>query len=659
MVGARAVLATRTVAADAKRLSELLAQSGATVMQATPATWQMLLAGGWQGDRRLKMLCGGEAMSRKLADQLLERGGSLWNMYGPTETTVWSAACEIRPGTGAIPVAGPIANTQIYVLAESSYPAAGSVHPVPVGIPGEVHIGGDGLARGYLNRPELTKSRFIPDPFSDRPEARLYKTGDLARFRPDGSLEFLGRIDHQVKVRGFRIELGEIEAVLSRYPLIKQGVVVVREDIPGDQRLVAYFTTKGDTIPAVQAIRQFLKEQLPDYMVPSTFVRLEALPLTPNGKVDRRALPTPDTALVADASETFVAPRDHIEQQLAEIWQEVLQVPEIGIHDNFFELGGHSLSAVRVWAKVEAAFGKNLPITTFLQSPTIAELAPVLQQTDSEENFGDLVPLQLGGDKPPLFCLYGILLYRELAQQCDPDQPVYSVYLQEEIDLVKTGKIDQHNSIFSSIPKIAERYLQAIRTLQPHGPYYLAGESFGGVIAFEIAQQLQAIGEEVALIALFDSKAPLCHNHLSRRQRLKLHGKLLLQQGPSYITQKVQNNLESLQKKLSTRLSRVSQRLPLTAKSAPSESAGNTPPEDIRQAVRDRAIQTYAPQPYSGRAVLFRALERDAFDYSDRCMGWSTFTEQLEIFDVPGDHLGILQQPNVSVLAKKLQTYLG
>ncbi|MGI0483862.1 amino acid adenylation domain-containing protein [Pantanalinema rosaneae CENA516] len=654
MVGAQVILATRMVAADAKQLSDLLAQSGATVMQATPATWQMLLAGGWQGDRRLKMLCGGEAMSRNLADQLLERGSSLWNMYGPTETTVWSAACEVKSGTGSIPVAEPIANTQIYILAESSYPSAGSVYPVPVGIPGEVHIGGDGLARGYLNRPELTNSRFIPDPFSDRPNARLYKTGDLARFRPDGSLEFLGRIDHQVKVRGFRIELGEIEAVLSRYPMLKQGVVTVREDTPGDQRLVAYFTTKGDAIPTPSAMRQFLKEQLPDYMVPATFVKLDALPLTPNGKVDRRALPAPDPALVADPSENFVAPRDEMERQLVEIWQEVLQVQPIGIHDNFFELGGHSLSAVRAWAKVEEVFGKNLPITTLLQSPTIAELSLLLREVGSEEHFGDLVPLRVGGHKPPLFCLYGILLYRELAQQFDPDQPVYGVYLQEEIDLLKTGNIDQQNSIFSSVPKIAERYLQAIRTLQPHGPYYLAGESFGGVVAFEMAQQLQAMGEEVALIALFDSKAPLCHNRLSRRQRLKLHGKLLFQQGPAYLVKKVQGNLASLQKQLSTRWYRTTQ-----GTQSAMQAQVDTTPQDIRQEVRDRAMQNYVPQPYTGRAVLFRAMDRDVFDYSDRCMGWSAFTDHLEIFDVPGDHLGILKQPNVPVLAEKLQAYLG
>lgn len=657
MVGARAILATRTVAADAKRLSDLLAQSGATMMQATPATWQMLLTGGWQGDRRLKMLCGGEAMSRNLADQLLERGSSLWNMYGPTETTVWSAACAVKPGTGSVPVAGPIANTQIYVLAESSYPTAGSVHPVPVGIPGEVHIGGDGLARGYLNRPELTNSRFIPDPFSDRPGSRLYKTGDLARFRPDGSLEFLGRIDHQVKLRGFRIELGEIEAVLSRYPLIKQGVVVVREDVPGDQRLVAYFTAKGDTVPTSQAMRQFLKEQLPDYMVPSTFVKLESLPLTPNGKVDRRALPIPTAALTTDPGENFVAPRDEMERQLVEIWQEVLQVPSIGIHDNFFELGGHSLSAVRAWAKVEDVFGKNLPITTLLQAPTIAELSPLLQNANNEENFGDLVPLRLGGNKPPLFCLYGILLYRELAEQCDPDQPVYGVYLQEEVDLVKTGKIDQQNSIFSSVPKIAERYLQAIRTLQPHGPYYLAGESFGGIVAFEMAQQLQRLGEEVALVALLDSTAPIHNNNLSRRQRLLLHGKLLWQQGPSYISQKAKKGLTALQQKLSTPLNRLFQRLPIEETSLSFEP-GDAMPQDIRQQVRERATQAYVPQPYSGRTILFRATERDVFDRSDRGLGWSAFTEHLEVFDVPGDHLGILKHPNVAVLAEKLQTYL-
>ena len=383
MVGARVVISTREVAADANQLVTLLAHSSATVMQATPTTWQMLLAAGWQGNPRLKMLCGGEAMTRELADQLLARGGELWNMYGPTETTVWSAACRVKPGEDPIPVAGPISNTQLFVLAPTNCSEGETVSPVPIGIAGEVYIGGEGLARGYLNRPDLTQERFIEDPFSSKLEARLYKTGDLARFRSDGTLELLGRIDHQVKVRGFRIELGEIETALNQHPALQQTVVIAREDIPGNKRLVAYLVSEDESLTTNQ-LREFLKHKLPEYMVPSAFVILEALPLTPNGKVDRKALPTPDGEIIREKE--YVAPRTPSEEIIAKIFSEILEVQNVGIYDNFFdELGGHSILATRVISRINQEFSVELSLRQIFETPSISGLALTINKSLFED----------------------------------------------------------------------------------------------------------------------------------------------------------------------------------------------------------------------------------------------------------------------------------
>jgi amino acid adenylation domain-containing protein len=316
VTGARVVLASSEVASDGTRLAELMGGSGVTVMQATPATWRLLIEAGWPGDRRLKILCGGEALSRPLADELLERCGELWNMYGPTETTIWSTVWKVEPGEGPILIGHPIGNTQAYIL-------DANLQPVPASVAGELYVGGEGLARGYLNRPELTAQAFIPDPFRDTPGARLYRTGDLVRYRRNGEIEYLGRIDHQVKIRGFRIELGEVETVLASHPEIKETVVMAREDTPDAKRLVAYFTPSPGHAPTTPELRRFLKEKLPDYMLPSAFVRLNALPRTPNGKIDRRALPPPDQER-PELDKAYVAPRNAAERKLAAIWEDIL-----------------------------------------------------------------------------------------------------------------------------------------------------------------------------------------------------------------------------------------------------------------------------------------------------------------------------------------------
>jgi amino acid adenylation domain-containing protein len=371
-VGARLVMVSRSVANDGTELLERLNYCGATVMQATPATWRLLLAAGWSGSHPMKILCGGEALSRELANQLLDQGASLWNLYGPTEATIWSTIYQVDNTDGAVSIGRPIANTQIYLLDEY-------LQPVPVGVPGELYIGGAGLARGYLNRPELTAQKFIANPLSQDPNARLYKTGDLARYQSDGNIEYLGRIDHQVKVRGFRIELGEIEAVLSQHPMVQQSVVIVREDIPGNQQLVAYLVPHPEqTPPTVGELRQFLKQQLPEYMAPSAFVTLDSLPLTPNGKVDRRALPSPEIARL-EVETTFVAPRTPIEEMLAFIWADILGVKQVGIHDNFFELGGHSLLATQVMSRVRSTLAVELPLGSLFKNPTVLGLAECVE----------------------------------------------------------------------------------------------------------------------------------------------------------------------------------------------------------------------------------------------------------------------------------------
>ena len=368
VTGARIELVSREVAIDGKQLREQLKTSSATVMQATPATWQMLLAADWQGSSHLKILCGGEMLSRDLARKLLDRGSALWNLYGPTEATIWSTAYKVEAtqlSKATIPIGRPIANTQIYLLDSHG-------RPVPIGVPGELHIGGAGLARGYLNRPALTAEKFVTRDSGEK----LYKTGDLARYLSDGAIEYIERLDYQVKVRGFRIELGEIETLLNQHPTVQQAVVITREDEPGDKRLVAYTVSQTSEAEITQELRRFLADRLPNYMVPSVFVQLEMLPLTPNGKIDRRALPAPEGR--PQLEEAYVMPKTEAERIIAAVWQDMLQLEKVGINDNFFSVGGHSLLLVSIQAKLNEILDKELSIIELFKYPTIKELAQYL-----------------------------------------------------------------------------------------------------------------------------------------------------------------------------------------------------------------------------------------------------------------------------------------
>jgi amino acid adenylation domain-containing protein len=371
--GAKLILLSRDDAADGFRVLHHLTANNATVLQATPSTWRMLLDAKWPGNPQLKMLCGGEALPKDLATQLLAKGGELWNMYGPTETTIWSAAAKVARDDAPISIGEPIANTQLYILDPH-------LQPVPMGVTGELHIGGLGLARGYRDRAELTAERFIADPFSGVPGARLYKTGDVARLRTRGQIEVLGRFDHQVKIRGFRIELGEIEARIGEHPQVKETVVTAREDVPGRKQLVAYLVLQeGQAAPD---LRTFLESKLPDYMIPAFFETLAALPKTPNGKINRKALPAPKTQ-AAVANRPYVAPRNPIEVKLTEIWQEVLGRDRVGIEDNIFEIGGDSLLIFRIAARANEA-GLPITIRQFFQHRTIAGMVGQLDSAQTQ-----------------------------------------------------------------------------------------------------------------------------------------------------------------------------------------------------------------------------------------------------------------------------------
>jgi amino acid adenylation domain-containing protein len=375
-VGAEVLLVPRETAMDGNLLSELLISSGATMMQATPGMWRILLDTAWQGPPNFKALVGGESLPPDLAREMLKRTGALWNMYGPTETTIWSTVWPIRSSAdllGGMSIGRPIDNTHVWILNDAQ-------QPCPIGVPGEICIGGLGVAMGYLDRPELTADRFVADPFSSLAGARLYRTGDRGRWRSDGLLEHLGRLDFQVKVRGYRIELGEIEALCSEFPGVLQSLVITREDVPGDVRLVAYLKLAAGLKLDEAAIRNHLRQKLPDYMLPQHMVALDSFPLLPNGKVDRKALPAPEPTQLAPSS-ARVKPRNPLEQTVTTAMEKILNLPGLGIHDDFFAMGGHSLLAARLISQLNRDLAINLPMKVLFEASTAEKLAVAIERS--------------------------------------------------------------------------------------------------------------------------------------------------------------------------------------------------------------------------------------------------------------------------------------
>ena len=453
LVGGQLLIAQPGGHTDSDYLLKTIAQQQVTTVQLVPSLLQMLLEqGGIENCQLLKrVFCGGEILPVALQEKLFSQlNVNLCNLYGPTEccidVTFWN--CQREMYGQRIPIGRPISNTQIYILDSN-------LQPVPVGIPGEIHIGGAGLARGYLNRPELTEEKFIPNPFSNYPDSRLYKTGDLARYLPDGNIEYLGRIDNQVKIRGFRIELGEIETVLNQHPQVQSSVIIAREDTPGNKRLVAYIVPQKDTTPTPNELRQLLKEKLPEYMVPSAFVMLESLPLTPNGKIDRRALPAPEQSY--ERTDKFILPRNPIEEILVTIWTEVLKVKQVSINDNFFELGGHSLLATQLISRIRTNLQIEIPLRSLFAAPTIEELSQQIQQLQQQDLTLSAPPILPRGEQSELLLSYAQTRLWFL-DQLEPNSAFYNI----PVALRLQGHLNQ-SALTQSLEEIIQRH-EALRT---------------------------------------------------------------------------------------------------------------------------------------------------------------------------------------------------
>ena len=420
---AQIVIATREEAIDGQRLSALLDEHGVTTMQATPATWRKMLDSGWNGKPKLRVLCGGETLPRDLADSLLSSSGTVWNLYGPTETTIWSTVEKVTPDNGTVSIGRPIANTTVYILDSN-------LQPVPIGLPGDLYIGGDGLARGYLNRPKLNREHFVQNPFH---EGRIYNTGDIARYRTNGNIEFLGRRDSQVKVRGFRIELGEIEATLNRHSKINQSAVATY-DTGGHRHLIAYLVAGQSAEPTGREMREFLADYLPDYMIPSAFIALEDLPLTPGGKIDRQALPKPQWSRRRSAmADHLEPPRNQIESTLAAIWESVLEVEEVGVTDSFFDLGGHSLLATRVLSRIRENLYVELSVRSVFESPTIRDLSKQIAEQRTEGGTRRRPPIETASETTHFPLSFG---QRRLwfLHRMEPDSSVYNIHQTVRLD---------------------------------------------------------------------------------------------------------------------------------------------------------------------------------------------------------------------------------
>jgi amino acid adenylation domain-containing protein len=648
-VGARLVIASREDAVDARRLIDLLRDLRITAMQATPATWRMLLEAGWTGSPGLKIISGGEVMTRDLANQLLSRKALVWNGYGPTETTIYSTLYRVLPDEKAlaVPIGRPIANTEIYILDPRK-------QPVPIGVPGDLFISGDGVARGYLHQPELTADKFIPDPFAAAPDKRMYHTGDRASFRPDGNIDFLGRSDFQVKIRGYRVELGEIEAVLAGHPLIKQAVVTLREDSPGEKRLAAYVVLSDSRGITPQQLREHVRSKLPEYMVPGIYIFLPSLPLTPNGKIDRKALPRPDKD-AAVARERFEPPASALEQTLAGLWSETLGVARVGRQDNFFDLGGHSLLAAKLFTKIERSLGQRLPLATLFRAPTLEQLARVLQpEKSSSLSWMSLVPIHPQGSKRPFFCVHGgagnVLLFRRLAFHIGPDQPFYGLQSQG---------LDGKTKYLTTVEEMAAHYQREIRQVQPQGPYFLGGYCMGGAVAYEIAQRFQREGETVAFLGMIDTYYPEEHaesRSFSRRldlfrQKIRFHWENMAQLGPhggsQYVVRKIALAKDRELARWSVRIGNLFKRIHYKAE--------NRVFAVFLEDVNDRAGQAYRPQPWSGKVTFFKPQSNYDSDIHFE-LGWDRLAQGgFELIELPLNPGGLFVEPYVLQLAGELR----
>jgi amino acid adenylation domain-containing protein len=661
ITGGRVVIASREAALDPTRLAALLAESRATVLQATPATWSSLIGINWRGQKDLKALCGGEALKRSLADRLLALGLDLWNVYGPTETTIWSTLAHIEPGAETIHVGRPIDNTAAYIL-------DGQHQPVPVGVPGELYLGGIGVARGYRNQPELTAEKFVTPAVAHG--QRLYRTGDCALYREGGAIEIQGRSDNQVKIRGYRIELEDVEVNLAQHPRVAAAAAKAWPEPDGGYRLCAYLTGVDGPPPNARELRQYLRGRVAEYMIPSDIVALEALPLTPNGKVDRKQLPEPDRA--ASASPRLRTTLQAEELRLARIWSELLHVDHITATDNFFDLGGHSLMLLKLVRLVNKEFSIELPLSRLFQVPTIEKLATVvreLQRKDAEDDWNSLVPLNPRGTRRPFFLVHSLMLYGRLPAALGEDQPFYAL---------QPLPFEEHPTN-DYVERMLDDHVRQIKRVQPQGPYQIAGWCFAGWLAYEVARRLEASGDRVTLLALLDSWCPYKIGpsaELSPTSPATLAGR-----------RGMLARFRSLAFKARFRWSQIlrlhrSQRLGYIGRMIRDTWANFSIPieRDIKAflyrfhrrfnvpmptMLRDSNVVTYAwlrnyqLQPYRGNMVLIRPGDIAVPPDSDPNCGWRALTTgTITTRFVPGDRSTMFLGHNLSLLAEVLRSLM-
>lgn len=655
--GAKLVIANQETVHDIELLKIKINESSATLFLATPVTFKMLILSSWKGKSDLRVLSGGEALSRDLAGKLLERCGEVWNGYAPTETTIYSLVKKVLPentiGDGYVELGRPLDNTILYVLNSKNV-------PVPIGVPGELYIGGDGVSIGYLNLEELTKERFIQDPTGTYPGKRFYKTGDLVQYQPDGTIAFLNRIDFQVKIRGFRIELGEIESVLLQVKGIKENVVIVREDKTGEKMLVAYYIPDGKQEVTDKELRQYLKERLPDYMVPGAFIHMDRFPLTSTLKVDRNALPEPNFDKAREST-AYVAPKTQTEQKLARIWSSLLSQKKIGIHDDFFEIGGHSMMAVALMTKIEKELNIRLPLASLFDRSTIHSLAELIDNDSDDIEWRSLVPIRPTGKKKPLFLVHGlglnVLLYTTVINFLDPEQPVYGL---------QAKGLNGVDEPLDSIEKIAAYYISEIQSVDKEGPYALAGFSLGGRIAYEMAWQLNEMGKKVSFLGVVDTTAEGSVNHypfIKRYiSRLKYATNYVLWNIGSFFKEPNETKLSVIRRKwqgLEKKLRRMD--VKVEKQDAISKGKRNELPKYLRKVHRANHIanRNYIIKPYVGCIHLYKAQKQTFYIPEPEDYGWNHVAKGgVVIHEIPGEHSSTFAPPNDKFFAEILQKTL-
>jgi len=589
-----------------------------------------------------------------LASALLVRAKEVWNIYGPSETTIWSMTKQIHEDLldnlsfSYLPIGKPINNVKIYILDQYQ-------QPVPIGVGGEIYIAGVGVApQGYYQLRELTTETFIPNPFSTKKNySTLYRTGDRSRYLPNGDIEYLNRGDKQVKIRGYRIELGDIEAAIRQFEGVQENRVMVREDQPNDKRLAAYLIVHHKTTFSIDTLKDFLKEQLPEYMIPTAFVLMDKFPMTVSKKVDRSQLPIPKWATTTK-NQPFTVPNSPTEKVLYKIWQELLGIPDLSIHDDFFELGGHSLIAVNMMSKIDQQIGRKVPLAALLKHATIHQLGQLLDQ-QAEATFNDsLVPIKTTGNKPPLYLIHGgglhVLMFQTLAANMDAEQPIYAL---------QAKGLNGEGNALNRIENMAAHYIAEIQKINPDGPYALAGYSIGGLIAFEMAKQLKAANKKVLMLSVFDTviKPELTDFEHSFAEKITTLGKKV-----AWNLKDMVNNPKG---NLSYRKYVYQRRFNNWKLKFFKEGKVHTTNKDIRLAnivnqSNFEAWRNYQITPYSGDLYLFRAAERRFFIEDKIFLGWTPFIKgKIHTLDVPGDHLSLFNPPNGKTFAIILQELLN